>query len=95
MRIYWLLSRRQSIRDGENGEFHSFVKGGPILSGNIPVSVGESVARDQFAFADLNSAVSSLYPFVPITLTKLYRNVSAVPSGPVIAAVANSGYCWL
>jgi uncharacterized protein (TIGR00290 family) len=41
---------------GENGEFHSFVYAGPMLSVEIPVSVGESVVRDQFVFADLNSA---------------------------------------
>jgi uncharacterized protein (TIGR00290 family) len=41
---------------GENGEFHSFVYAGPMLSVDIPVSVGESVVRDQFVFADLNPA---------------------------------------
>jgi len=38
---------------GENGEFHSFVSAGPMLSKNIPVRVGETVERDGFAFADL------------------------------------------
>jgi diphthamide synthase (EF-2-diphthine--ammonia ligase) len=38
---------------GEKGEFHSFVYAGPMLSVRIPVSVGESVVRDQFVFADL------------------------------------------
>ena len=41
---------------GEKGEFHSFVYAGPMLSVDIPVSVGESVVRDQFVFADLNPA---------------------------------------
>jgi uncharacterized protein (TIGR00290 family) len=41
---------------GENGEFHSFVYAGPMLIGEIPVSVGEKVVREQFMFADLNSA---------------------------------------
>lgn len=41
---------------GENGEFHSFVYAGPMLSVDIPVSVGESIVRDQFVFADLNPA---------------------------------------
>jgi uncharacterized protein (TIGR00290 family) len=41
---------------GENGEFHSFVYAGPMLSVDIPVSVGQSVVRDQFVFADLNPA---------------------------------------
>ncbi|HEY0223170.1 MAG TPA: ATP-binding protein [Pseudolabrys sp.] len=38
---------------GENGEFHSFVSAGPMLSYKIPVRAGETVERDGFAFADL------------------------------------------
>jgi diphthamide synthase (EF-2-diphthine--ammonia ligase) len=38
---------------GENGEFHSFVSAGPMLSRAIKVSVGETVVRDGFAYADL------------------------------------------
>jgi uncharacterized protein (TIGR00290 family) len=38
---------------GENGEFHSFVSAGPMLKRRIPVSVGETVERDGFAYADL------------------------------------------
>ena len=38
---------------GENGEFHSFVSGGPMLSRKIPLRVGETVEREGFAFADL------------------------------------------
>lgn len=38
---------------GERGEFHSFVYAGPMLEGDVPVSVGETVVRDQFVFADL------------------------------------------
>jgi diphthamide synthase (EF-2-diphthine--ammonia ligase) len=38
---------------GERGEFHSFVYAGPMLSGVVPVSVGETVVQDRFAFADL------------------------------------------
>jgi len=41
---------------GEKGEFHSFVYAGPMLSVDIPVSVGENVVRDQFVFADLSPA---------------------------------------
>ena len=41
---------------GENGEFHSFVSAGPMLSGKISVAVGETVERDGFAFADLVAA---------------------------------------
>lgn len=38
---------------GENGEFHSFVTAGPMLSGPIAVTIGETVERDGFAYADL------------------------------------------
>ncbi len=38
---------------GENGEFHSFVSAGPMLSRKIAVKVGETVERDGFAYADL------------------------------------------
>jgi diphthamide synthase (EF-2-diphthine--ammonia ligase) len=38
---------------GENGEFHSFVSAGPMLSRRIPVKTGETVERDGFAYADL------------------------------------------
>jgi len=41
---------------GEHGEFHSFVYAGPMLSAILPVSVGVTVIRDQFAFADLTSS---------------------------------------
>jgi uncharacterized protein (TIGR00290 family) len=38
---------------GENGEFHTFVAAGPMLSRRITVTVGETVERDGFAYADL------------------------------------------
>jgi len=38
---------------GENGEFHSCVVAGPMLTQRIPVTVGEVVERDGFVFADL------------------------------------------
>jgi len=38
---------------GENGEFHSCVVAGPMLAHRIDVSVGQTVERDGFAFADL------------------------------------------
>jgi uncharacterized protein (TIGR00290 family) len=38
---------------GENGEFHSCVVAGPMLSRRIAVTVGKTVERDGFAFADL------------------------------------------
>jgi len=38
---------------GENGEFHSFVSAGPMLTRKIPVRAGETVEREGFAFADL------------------------------------------
>jgi uncharacterized protein (TIGR00290 family) len=37
---------------GENGEFHSFVAGGPMLSRKISVEAGETVERDGFAYTD-------------------------------------------
>lgn len=40
---------------GERGEFHSFVYAGPMLNAALRVSVGETVVRDQFVFADLTS----------------------------------------
>jgi uncharacterized protein (TIGR00290 family) len=47
---------------GEKGEFHSFVYAGPMLRVDIPVSVGECVASDQFVFADLNPATMGATP---------------------------------
>jgi uncharacterized protein (TIGR00290 family) len=41
---------------GENGEFHSFVYAGPMFESEIAVVPGETVVRDQFAFADLTPA---------------------------------------
>jgi len=38
---------------GENGEFHSFVSGGPMLARDIAIKVGVTVERDGFAYADL------------------------------------------
>jgi len=38
---------------GERGEFHSFVYAGPMLHAALPVSVGVTVVREHFAFADL------------------------------------------
>ena len=48
---------------GEKGEFHSFVYAGPMFDLEIPVVVGETVVRDQFVFAGLNSA------FMPASLS--------------------------
>jgi diphthamide synthase (EF-2-diphthine--ammonia ligase) len=38
---------------GENGDFHTFVSAGPMLTRKIAVRVGATVERDGFAFADL------------------------------------------
>jgi uncharacterized protein (TIGR00290 family) len=38
---------------GENGEFHSFVAAGPMLSRPLRVKVGDTVERDGFAYADI------------------------------------------
>ncbi len=40
---------------GENGEFHTFVAAGPMLSRRIAVTVGDVVDREGFAFADLTA----------------------------------------
>jgi len=45
---------------GENGEFHTFVSAGPMFRAPIPVTVGEIVQRDGFAFADLLPARGTL-----------------------------------
>ena len=41
---------------GENGEFHTCVWAGPMLSGTLDVTVGEVVTRDNFVYADLYEA---------------------------------------
>lgn len=38
---------------GENGEFHTFVSGGPGFSHPINVALGVKVVRDHFVYADL------------------------------------------
>jgi uncharacterized protein (TIGR00290 family) len=38
---------------GENGEFHSFAFDGPMFSRPVEFTVGETVERDGFVFADL------------------------------------------
>jgi uncharacterized protein (TIGR00290 family) len=38
---------------GENGEFHTCVTAGPMFQEPIAITVGETVVRDGFAFADL------------------------------------------
>jgi uncharacterized protein (TIGR00290 family) len=55
-----LLSLPEGIDPcGERGEFHSFVYGGPMLNAVLTVSVGVTVIREQFAFADLIPAESA------------------------------------
>jgi uncharacterized protein (TIGR00290 family) len=41
---------------GENGEFHTFVTAGPVLSAPVACRRGEVVERDGFVFADLLEA---------------------------------------
>jgi uncharacterized protein (TIGR00290 family) len=41
---------------GENGEFHTFVSGGPIFAQPIACERGEIVERDGFVFCDLTPA---------------------------------------
>jgi uncharacterized protein (TIGR00290 family) len=38
---------------GERGEFHTFAWDGPAFNHSVPVTVGETFARDGFVFADL------------------------------------------
>lgn len=38
---------------GENGEFHTFCRAGPMFAGPIPLKTGEVVTRDGFVFCDL------------------------------------------
>jgi diphthamide synthase (EF-2-diphthine--ammonia ligase) len=38
---------------GENGEFHTFAFAGPMFAQPIAVTVGETVERDGFVFADV------------------------------------------
>jgi uncharacterized protein (TIGR00290 family) len=45
---------------GENGEFHSFVYGGPMFRHQLEVSVGEIVEREGFFFADILPASTVL-----------------------------------
>ena len=41
---------------GENGEFHTFVHGGPIFGRPIACALGDVVERDSFVFADITVA---------------------------------------
>ena len=39
---------------GENGEYHSFVYGGPIFKRNVPFTIGESALREnRYYYCDL------------------------------------------
>ncbi len=38
---------------GENGEFHTFVSGGPIFHRDVPLQRGDVVQRDAWCFCDL------------------------------------------
>jgi diphthamide synthase (EF-2-diphthine--ammonia ligase) len=44
---------------GERGEFHTFCHAGPMFASPVPVSVGESVERDGFWFADLTARAAT------------------------------------
>lgn len=45
---------------GENGEFHSFVYRGPMFSRQIDVTVGKSVERNGFVYAELDFSTANL-----------------------------------
>ena len=76
---------------GENGEFHTFVYAGPMLSGRIPVSAGETVERHPFVYADLllqksehpDKEKSNAKPFASGTALRLQRTVVAWSSNPL------------
>jgi uncharacterized protein (TIGR00290 family) len=44
---------------GERGEFHTFCHAGPMFASPVPVSVGVSVERDGFWFADLTAKAAT------------------------------------
>jgi diphthamide synthase (EF-2-diphthine--ammonia ligase) len=44
---------------GEKGEFHTFVAAGPMLSHRLPITIGDVVEREGFAFADLLPATTT------------------------------------
>lgn len=48
---------------GENGEFHTFVTDGPMLTGRIGVRVGPTVERDGFVFCDVQLSEAEDFPF--------------------------------
>lgn len=53
----FLSSLKQQVDPcGENGEFHTFVNGGPMFENDINVNVGDVVNKDGFYFADLTLA---------------------------------------
>jgi uncharacterized protein (TIGR00290 family) len=41
---------------GENGEYHSFVHGGPLFASDLRIELGERVERDGFAWRELLEA---------------------------------------
>jgi uncharacterized protein (TIGR00290 family) len=50
---------------GENGEFHTFVYGGPIFKNPLHVEIGKIVERDGFVFADVVEPEPELEPSGP------------------------------
>ncbi|MEO1244228.1 MAG: ATP-binding protein [Pseudomonadota bacterium] len=56
-----LLASLPSTADpcGENGEFHTFVHGGPMFSESIHLVRGNSVSRDGFVFTDFRPAATN------------------------------------
>ena len=56
------LTRDASIPCGERGEFHTCAVAGPMFSRRIDVTVGQTVERDGFVFADLEMAKVRLKP---------------------------------
>ena len=75
-----LLAQLPAAADpcGENGEFHSFVFGGPMFRRPIPVRMGEIVYRERFVFADL--------------IPRLLANEAALPAESAPGEGSRSGY---
>lgn len=68
---------------GENGEFHSFVCGGPIFERSISIRMGETVERGERIFADL-------LPSTPLRLARA-GNLAGVLGDDQV----RGSRCWL
>ena len=72
---------------GENGEFHTFVSAGPMLTRKIAVRVGETVERDGFALPDLLPRAAETKPAARRRCACRLRRRSCWPSASISASV--------